>query len=223
MKKQLAIRAIVKFLSGLGAMGLLLFLPAGTFRFPGAWRMICVLFIPMLVLGMVLFFRKPDLLEKRLSTQETEPEQKRVILFSGLMFVTCFALCGFDFRFGWTHVPLWLYVSAIGVFLLTYLGFAELLRENKYLSRTVAVQSGQQVIDTGLYGIIRHPMYAIILFMFLSMPLIIGSFVGLIPLTPLPFLLAVRIRNEEHLLQKELSGYERYMNKVKYRMIPYLW
>lgn len=223
MRKKLAVQGIIKMVSGIIALGSLLFLPARTFRFPGAWRMIGILFIPMLILGTVLLIVKPELLAKRLNQKENEDEQKSVILFSAIIFVVCFLLCGFDFRFGWSRCPLWVSIVGCAVFLITYAGFAELLRENEYLSRTVEVQEGQQVVSTGLYGIVRHPMYAIIFWMFLSMPVIIGSFVGLIPMVFLPAMLAKRIINEEKVLRENLDGYEEYMKKVRYRLIPFIW
>jgi len=223
MKKQLALRGLVKLLSGLLLLGLLLFLPAGTFRYPGAWRMIGILFIPMFILGAVLLLAKPELLAKRLNQKEEEAEQKVVILLSALVFIVCFLLCGLDQRFGWTRVPLWLSIVGCAIFFLTYLGFAELLRENEYLSRTVEVQENQKVVSTGLYGIVRHPMYAIIFWMFLSMPIIIGSFAGLVPMLLLPLILYKRIVNEEEVLKKELAGYEEYTKKVRYRLIPFIW
>lgn len=223
MRKQLAINGLIKMLSGILLIALLLFLPAGTLSFPGAWRMLAVLFVPMFILGIVLLEKKPELLEKRLSQKESEPEQNKVILFSGLMFIASFLLCGFDFRFGWTFVPKWLTAAGCVVFLVTYAAFAELLRENEYLSRTVEVQKGQKVISTGLYGIVRHPMYAVIFWMFLSMPVIIGSFAGLVPMVFLPVILAKRIKNEEKVLKKDLPGYEEYTKKVRYRIIPFVW
>jgi len=223
MRKSLAVKGVIKLLSGLLAMGLLLFLPAGTRDFPGAWRLLGVLFIPMLLLGTVLLLVKPELLAKRLNQKKTETEQKTVILWSALIFVACFLLCGLDFRFGWTHCPMWLSVAACVVFAATYAGFAELLRENEYLSRTVEVQNGQKVVSTGLYGIVRHPMYAIIFWMFLSMPIIIGSFVGLLPMVLLPVILVKRILNEEQVLRENLNGYADYMKTVRYRLIPFIW
>lgn len=223
MRKSLAVKGVIKLLSGLLAMGLLLFLPAGTRDFPGAWRLLGVLFIPMLLLGTVLLLVKPELLAKRLNQKETETEQKTVILWSALIFVACFLLCGLDFRFGWTHCPMWLSVAACVVFAATYAGFAELLRENEYLSRTVEVQNGQKVVSTGLYGIVRHPMYAIIFWMFLSMPIIIGSFVGLLPMVFLPVILVKRILNEEQVLREKLNGYADYMKTVRFRLIPFIW
>lgn len=223
MRIKLAIQGIIKMLSGLLATGLLLFLPAGTMHYPGAWRMIFILFVPMFILGTVLFIAKPELLAKRLNQKETEAEQKTVIIISIVLFTACFLLCGFDFRFGWSNVPLWLSFAGCAVFVITYAGFAELLRENEYLSRAVEVQNGQKVISTGLYGIVRHPMYAIIFWMFLSMPLIIGSYYGLIPMALLPVVLVKRIRNEEKVLSEQLEGYREYMEKVRYRLIPYIW
>lgn len=223
MKKQLLVQGLAKFLSGLLVLGALLFLPAGTMQFPGAWRMIFVLFIPMLILGAVLLIKNPALLAKRLHLDETEKEQKGVILLSFLMFTACFLLCGFDFRYGWSHVPLWLSVTGCILFLATYWGFAELLRENAFLSRTVEIQENQTVISTGLYGIVRHPMYAIIFWMFISMPVIIGSYIALIPMVLLPVILVCRILNEEKVLKENLSGYTEYMKKVRYHLIPYVW
>ena len=223
MKKNLAVQGSVKLLSGLLLLGVFLFLPAGTLHYPGAWRMIGTLFIPMFLLGVVLLIAKPELLAKRLKQKETEAEQKTVILLSALLFIASFLLCGFDFRFGWSFVPKWLSVLGCVVFLLTYIGFAELLRENKFLSRTIEVQKGQKVISTGLYGIVRHPMYVVIFWMFLSMPLIIGSFVGLIPMAFLPFILVKRILNEEKVLKEQLDGYEEYTQQIRYRLIPFVW
>jgi len=223
MKKKLIIRGVSKLLSGVISLGLVLFLPAGTFAFPGAWRMMAVLFIPMLIMGTVLFLKAPTLLEKRLGSKESEQEQKNVILFSAIIFIASFVLCGLDFRFRLTVVPMWAVIAGCVVFLFTYAGFAELLRENEYLSRTVEVQEGQKVISTGLYGIVRHPMYAIILFMFLSMPIIIGSWIGLIPLAFLPLILVKRIVNEEKVLAEGLKGYEEYKKTVRYRLVPFIW
>ena len=223
MKKNLAVQGSVKLLSGLLLLGVFLFLPTGTLHYPGAWRMIGTLFIPMFLLGVVLLIAKPELLAKRLKQKETEAEQKTVILLSALLFIASFLLCGFDFRFGWSFVPKWLSVLGCVVFLLTYIGFAELLRENEFLSRTIEVQKGQKVISTGLYGIVRHPMYAVVFWMFLSMPLIIGSFVGLIPMAFLPFILVKRILNEEKVLKEQLEGYEEYTRQIRYRLIPFVW
>lgn len=223
MRKRLAVQGIVKLLSGALSMGLLLFLPAGTLDYPGAWRLLCVFFIPALVLGLVLLTAKPELLAKRLSTRETEPEQRRVLMLSSLIFAASFLLCALDFRFSWSAVPAWLSTVGCVVFLLAYAGFAELLRENEYLSRSVELQAGQTVVSTGLYGIVRHPMYAMVLWLFLSMPLILGSYVGLIPLAFIPYVLVKRLLNEEKLLRNGLDGYDEYMKKVPYRLIPFVW
>ena len=223
MRKKLAVQGIVKLLSGALTMGLLLFLPAGTFDYPGAWRLLSIFFIPAFVLGLVLLIAKPELLAKRLSTRETEPEQRRVLMLSMLIFAASFLLGAFDFRFGWTDVPAW--VSTVGsvVFLAAYAGFAELLRENEYLSRSVELQAGQKVVSTGMYGIVRHPMYAVIIWLYLSMPLILGSYLGLIPLLFIPYILVKRLLNEEKLLRDGLDGYDEYMKKVRYRLIPFIW
>ena len=223
MRKRLAVQGIVKLLSGALTMGLLLFLSAGTLDYPGAWRLLCVFFIPAFVLGLVLLIAKPELLEKRLSTREAEPEQRRVLMLSSLIFAASFLLCALDFRFGWSAVPAWLSTVGCVVFLLAYAGFAELLRENEYLSRSVELQAGQTVVSTGLYGIVRHPMYAMILWFFLSMPLILGSYVGLIPLAFIPYVLVKRLLNEEKLLRNGLDGYDEYIKKVPYRLIPFVW
>ena len=223
MRKKLAVQGIVKLLSGALTMGLLLFLPAGTLDYPGAWRLFCVFFIPAFVLGLVLLTAKPELLAKRLSTRETEPEQRRVLMLSSLIFAASFLLCALDFRFSWSAVPAWLSMAGCVVFLLAYAGFAELLRENEYLSRSVELQAGQTVVSTGLYGIVRHPMYAMILWFFLSMPLILGSYVGLIPLAFIPYVLVKRLLNEEKLLRNGLDGYDEYIKKVPYRLIPFVW
>lgn len=223
MRKKLAVQGIVKLLSGALTMGLLLFLPAGTLDYPGAWRLLCVFFLPAFILGLVLLIAKPELLAKRLNTTETEPEQRCVLMFSSLIFAACFLLCALDFRFGWSDVPVWLSITGCVVFLLAYVGFAELLRENEYLSRSVELQAGQKVASTGMYGIVRHPMYAVIIWLFFSMPLILGSYIGLIPLVFIPYVLVKRLLNEEKLLCGGLDGYDEYMKKVRYRLIPFVW
>lgn len=220
---KLMIRALVKFLFGLLLVGVLLFLPAGGFAYRGAWLFIALLFIPMLLLGTVLLIKAPSLLEKRLSVRETENAQKGVIAASGLLFIASFITAGLDFRFGWSHVPTWAVIAASAVFLLAYALFAEVMRENAYLSRTVEVQKGQTVIDTGLYSIIRHPMYAVTLWLFLAIPVILGSWWSLLCILPYIGVIAVRIKNEEKVLEERLDGYLAYENRVKYRMIPFLW
>lgn len=223
MKAKLALNGVLKMISGMVCLGLLLFLPAGTWSYPGAWRLAAILFVPMMILGVSMLCFAPELLKKRLNTNEQEPEQKKVILMSSLVFVASFILCGLDFRFGWTKLPMWAVYLGCAVFLLCYLGYAELMRENAYLSRTVEVQEGQKVISTGMYGIVRHPMYSIIILMFFSMPIVLGSLVGIIPLLLVPYILVKRILNEEKVLTEGLSGYAEYKEKVKYRLLPFVW
>ncbi|MDO4466360.1 MAG: isoprenylcysteine carboxylmethyltransferase family protein [Bacillota bacterium] len=222
-KKKMLILGFGKTISGVILLSLLLFWPAGTIHYPGAWRLLLIMFAPMLVLGAFLYYKAPQLLEKRLSTNESEKEQKVVILLSCIVFILSFLLCGLDYRYGWSHVPDWIVIFSCILFLITYALFAELLRENEFLSRTVEVQENQTVVSTGLYGIVRHPMYFIITFMFFSLPLILGSFVGLIPLLGVPLILVKRIKNEEQVLEKGLKGYKEYKKKVKYRLIPFVW
>ena len=223
MKTMLFFRASAALLAGLILMGLLLFLPAGTFAFPGAWKLLGALFIPMLAMGAVMLAKTPELLKKRLENKEKQSAQKLVVKLSGLMFVLSFVLAGLDFRFGWTQLPDWLSWTAAGIFLLGYGMYAEVLRENAYLSRVIEIQENQKVIDTGLYGIVRHPMYSATVLMFLGMPVILGSFVSLICMLPYPLLIAARIRNEEAVLEAGLQGYTEYKQRVKYRLIPFIY
>lgn len=223
MNLRLLLHACTKFLLGLLLVGLLVFLPAGTLRFWKGWLLMAVLFIPMFLAGLVLWRKAPELLEKRLRAKEQEGVQRLVILFSLLMFVGGFLVAGLDARFGWSKLPDWVSIAAAAVFLLFYGLYAEVLRENAYLSRTVEVQQGQKLVDTGLYGIVRHPMYFVTVFLFLSMPLILGSLWSLLLFLPYPFLLVQRIRNEETLLKAELDGYEDYTHRVRCRLIPFLW
>ena len=223
MKIPLFLSALTKFLSGLLLTGLLLFLPAGTLRFPNGWLFAGLLFIPMLILGGVLLIKAPDLLKKRLQSKEKENTQKGVVALSGLLFFAGFIVAGLDFRFGWSHVPTWLVIAASVILLISYALYAEVMRENAYLSRTVEVQEGQTVVDTGLYGIVRHPMYAVTIWLFLSIPLVLGSWLALLCFVHYPILIIVRIRNEEALLTRELVGYDAYKRKVKYRLLPYIW
>ena len=223
MTKKLFVQAIVKYLAGVVLLGLLIFLPAGTLRFPNGWLLMALLFIPMLGAGIVMMLRDPALLEKRLNAKEQQGEQKEVVLGSGLMFIAAFALAGLNFRFGWLRLPDWAVWAASVLFLLAYLMWGEVLRENAWLSRTVEVQEGQRVVDHGLYGVVRHPMYSASVLLFLSMPLVLNSPLSfLVMLCYLP-LIAKRIRNEEKLLRKELPGYEEYAERVKYRLIPFIW
>ena len=220
---KLAINALIKYICGFVIMGLLLFLPAGILAWLGGWRLMALLFIPMFALGVFLLWKEPGLLQKRLNSREAEKTQKKVVGLSALVFLLGFILAGLDFRFGWTKVPGWLAGMASALFLISYGLYAEVMRENAYLSRTVEVQMGQKVVDTGLYGIVRHPMYAATVLMFLSMPLVLGSWISLIVFLVYPILIAVRIRNEEQVLLAGLAGYEGYMRNVNYRLLPFIW
>lgn len=220
---KLFISALTKMIFGIALIGAMLFLPAGTFAYPGAWLFIGLLFLPMLILGVALFIKAPDLLKKRLDFKEKEKTQKGVIALAGLMFPIAFVLCGLDHRFGWSRVPLPAVIAASILFLIGYGMYAEVLRENAYLSRTVEVWEGQKVVSTGLYGIVRHPMYLATLLMFLPLPLILGSLWGLLALAPYPVMIVVRLLNEEKLLSEGLEGYREYKAKVKYRLIPFIW
>ncbi len=216
-------QAIVKILCGILVLGLLLFLPAGTMRWYNAWLFMGILFIPMFAAGIVMMFKNPELLRKRLNVKERESEQRGVIMLSALMFVCGFVLAGLDFRFGWLPLPKWVSVAAAVIFLLAYLLYAEVLRENAYLSRTVEVQENQKVVDTGLYGIVRHPMYMSTLLLFLAMPLVLGSLPAFAVFLVYPVIIAKRIKNEEQVLEKGLEGYSEYVKRVKYRIIPFIW
>lgn len=220
---KLLISAILKFLCGILLVGLLIFLPAGSNSFFGGWLFCAVLFIPMLILGVVLFIRSPELLKKRLDSKETEKTQKGVVAFSGLIFVVGFVLAGLDFRFQWLPLPKPVMIAASVVFLLSYIIYAEVMRENAYLSRKIEVAENQKVIDRGLYSIVRHPMYMATVIMFLSIPLILGSVYSFIVFLSYPIIIAVRIKNEEQVLTEQLSGYAEYKQKVKYRLIPFIW
>jgi protein-S-isoprenylcysteine O-methyltransferase Ste14 len=220
---KLFISGLTKLILGLVLVGAMLFLPAWTLDFPGAWLFLGLLFVPMLIMGAVMLIKAPALLEKRLDGKEKEATQKGVVALSGLMFPAGFVLSALDFRFAWSHVPLWLVITASVLFLIGYGAYAEVMRENAYLSRTIKVEEDQTVIDTGLYGIVRHPMYLATLLMFLPLPLILGSFWGLIPFALYPVIIVVRILNEEKVLTEDLDGYAAYKQKVRYRLIPYLW
>ena len=220
---KLLFSAFFKFLVGLALVGALLFLPAGGFAYMNGWLFIGLLFVPMFFLGVVLFVKAPALLEKRLGAKESENTQKGVVALSGILFVAGFVVAGLDFRFAWSRVPLWATVLASLILLLSYALYAEVMRENAYLSRTVEVQQGQKVIDTGLYGIVRHPMYAVTVWLFLSMPVVLGSWWSLLCFLPYIPIIAVRILNEEELLTAELDGYADYKKRVKYRLIPFIW
>ena len=220
---KLMVAASIKFFMGLVLVGLLLFLPAGTMLYPGGWLVIMVLFVPMLIVGLVMYFHSPELLEKRLNAKEKQAEQKSVVALSGIMFVAAFVVAGLDFRYSWTVMPYWVVGVAVVVFLLAYIMYAEVLRENEYLSRTIEVQEGQKVIDTGLYGIVRHPMYSATVLMFLSIPVILGSLQSFVIMLAYIPIIIKRINNEEKLLMNELVGYKEYCNKVRYRLLPFVW
>lgn len=218
-----SVQAMVKFFSGLLLVGALLFLPAGTWDYWQAWLLIGILFVPMFLAGLVLMKKNPELLRKRLNAKEEQAEQKTVIALSGLMFLAAFVLAGLNRRFGWCLLPGWASWAAAAVFLLAYALYAEVLRENAYLSRTIEVQEGQKVVDTGLYGIVRHPMYAVTLFLFLSMPLVLSSPISFAVMLVYIPIIVKRIRNEETVLEAGLDGYAEYKRRVKYRLVPGLW
>jgi len=223
MDKDLLIKALTKFLLGVIVLGLLLFFPAGSLHYWQGWLLMGILFVPMAVVGIVMMAKNPELLRKRLNAKEKEAEQKSVVAMSSMLFVTAFVLAGLNWRFCWWVLPNWMVWMAAGLFLASYLLYAEVMRENTYLSRTVEVQDNQEVIDTGLYGIVRHPMYMATTVMFLTMPLVLGSPISfLIMLGYIP-VIAKRIANEEEVLEKGLEGYQNYKKKVRYKMIPFLW
>ncbi len=223
MTAKLFFEALFKFLLGVVLVGILIFLPAGTVFFFQGWLLMSVLFLPMLLAGIVMMIRSPDLLRKRLDAKEKQKEQGIVIKMSGLMLLAGFILAGLNYRFSWYTLPKEVSIGASVVFLIAYALWAEVLRENAYLSRTIEVQEGQRVVDTGLYGVVRHPMYAASLLLFLSMPLVLGSLYSLAVFLTYPMIIAVRIRHEEAFLEKELEGYAAYRKRVKYRLIPRIW
>ena len=220
---KLFLEAIVKFSVGLLLVGLLIFLPAGTFAYSYGWLLIGLLFGPMLVAGFVMLAKSPDFLKKRLDAKEKQATQKGVLAYAVLMFIAGFVVAGLDFRFGWSDMPQWVTIAASVLFLLSYALYAEVMRENAYLSRTIKVEEGQKVVDTGLYGIVRHPMYAATILLFMVMPLVLGSWYALIPFAFYPVIIIVRLKDEEDLLTRELPGYVEYKQKVKYRIIPFIW
>ena len=215
--------ASIKFLMGLVLAVLLIFLPAGTIDYPNGWLFIVVLFLPMLIAGVVMALRSPELLKKRLNAKEKENEQKFVVVISGILFVATFIVAGLNFRHSWIVLPPYVAWSAIVLFLLSYLMYAEVLRENEYLSRTIEVQENQKLVDTGLYGIVRHPMYSATVLMFLSMPLVLGSLPSFVIMLAYIPLIAKRIKNEEAVLMRGLAGYDVYCQKVKYKIVPFVW
>ena len=223
MDTKLFLQAVTKFVGGVVLVGLLLFIPAGTFGFWQAWLLMGILFVPMFIAGLVMLRKNPELLQKRLNAKEEQAEQKEVILLSGLMFLAAFILAGLNARFQWIVLPGWVSYAAAGLFLLAYGLYAQVLRENAYLSRTIQVQENQRVIDTGLYGVVRHPMYMSTLLLFLAMPLVLGSVISFgVMLLYIP-IIGKRIRNEEKVLEAGLAGYKEYKEKVRYKVIPFVW
>lgn len=220
---KLLAEAIMKFTCGLLLVGLLIFLPAGTLGYTCGWLLVGLLFGPMLIAGFVMLSKSPEFLKKRLDAKEKQGKQKGVVAFSGLMFIAGFVVAGLDFRFGWSRMPLWVTIVASALFLVAYALYAEVMRENAYLSRTVKVEEGQTVVDTGLYGIVRHPMYAVTILLFLMIPLVLGSWYALAVFAFYPVIIIVRLKDEEDLLTKELPGYAEYKQKVKHRLIPFIW
>lgn len=223
MDNKLFLQALSKFIIGLIIICALVFIPAGTLNYPNGWLFITLLFVPMFFAGIIMFIKAPNLLRRRLNGKEEEEEQKVVILVSGIMFLLAFVLAGLNFRFGWFKLPTVVIIMASVVFLLAYVMYGEVLRENEYLSRTIEVSENQKVVDTGLYGLVRHPMYTSTIFLFLSMPLVLDSIFSFIVMLVYPIIIMFRIRNEEKVLEKDLHGYKEYKEKVKYRLIPYLW
>lgn len=220
---KLVLEAIMKFTCGILLVALLIFLPAGTLSYSYGWLLMGLLFVPMLLAGVVMLHKSPDFLKKRLDAKEKQGKQKGVLAFSVLMFLAGFVVAGLDYRNGWSYVPDWAVIAAGVLFLGAYGLYAEVMRENAYLSRTVKVEKDQTVVDTGLYGIVRHPMYMATLLLFLAMPLVLGSWYALIPFAFYPAIIIARLRDEEDLLTRELPGYAEYKKKVKYRLIPFIW
>ncbi|WP_406535806.1 methyltransferase family protein [Methanobrevibacter sp.] len=223
MDVKLFSQALSKFLFGLIIISLLLFIPAGTLNYPNAWLFLALLFIPMFIAGIIMLIKSPKLLKRRLNAKEEENEQKIVILISGAIFLLAFIIAGLNFRFGWSKLPQIVVVVASIIFLLSYIMYAEVLRENIYLSRTVEVSENQKVVDSGLYGLVRHPMYTSTIFLFLSMPLILGSLFSFVIMLIYPIIIFFRIKNEERFLEIKLEGYKEYKEKVKYKIIPFIW
>ena len=215
--------AMIKFISGVILLALLLFIPAGSMKWFNAWLLMGLLFIPMFIAGLVMYFKAPDLLRSRLKAKESEGEQRKVIGASAIMFILVFVLAGLNYRFHWHQASNKFVVIGVVIFILSYLLFGEVLRENAYLSRTIEVQENQKVVDTGLYGVVRHPMYVAVIFLFLSMPLILNSVFSLLVMLSIIPILVKRIKNEEEVLEKELDGYKEYKTKVKYRLIPFIY
>ncbi len=223
MKVKLFLKAIIRFILGIILVGLLLFIPAGSFDYWNAWLFMGLLFIPMFIAGIIMMIKNPDLLRRRLDVKEKESEQKEVIIYSALMFIIGFVIAGLNYRYNFIVLPNIVVIISSIIFVISYILYAEVLRENAFLSRTIGVEENQEVVDTGLYRVVRHPMYMITLFLFLSMPLILGSIISFIIFLVYPFIIVKRIKNEELVLEKELKGYKNYKKKVKYRLIPFIW
>ena len=223
MKDGLLKEALIKIIAGIVLMGVLLFLPAGTIRWQEGWLLMTILFVPMFLAGLLMYFKAPDLLRSRLKAKETQSEQKDVIRYSGLMFLLAFIVAGLNYRFGWITMPRAIVWIGAVIFLLAYCLFGEVLRENRYLSRTIEVRDGQTVVDTGLYGIVRHPMYTATVLLFLSMPLVLNSLISFFIMLAYIPIIVKRIRNEEEVLETELKGYTEYKQKIKYRLLPFIW
>ena len=223
MSAKLFLSAILKFTAGVILVGALIFLPAGTLHYPQGWLLMGILFVPMFLAGLVMMAKNPNLLRSRLDAKEKEREQSLVVKLSGLMFLVGFILAGLSFRFGWLMLPKWVSIVGAVLFLSSYALYAEVLRENTWLSRTIGVQEGQTVVSTGLYGVVRHPMYAVTLVLFLSMPLVLGSGLAFVVFLAYPAIIAKRIRNEEAVLARDLPGYTEYLKKVRWRLIPFVW
>jgi len=223
MNIKLFLQAIIKYIFGVLIVGSLLFIPAKSFEYWNGWLFMGLLFIPMFVAGIILMIKNPELLRKRLNAKEKESEQKWVILFSGLMFIAVFIVAGLNYRYKWIEIPNAITIISSILFVIAYILYAEVLRENTYLSRTIEIQENQKVIDTGLYGIVRHPMYAVTILLFLTIPLILGSIISFIIFLIYPIIIAKRIKNEEKVLERNLKGYKEYKNKVKYKIIPLIW
>ena len=223
MNIKLFIEAIIKFLLGLIIVSLLLFLPASTFKFWNGWLFLALLFIPMFIGGIIMIIKSPNLLKSRLNAKEKESEQKEVLVLSGIMFIIGFILAGLNFKYSWIILPNIIIIISSIIFIISYILYAEVLRENMFLSRTIEVQKEQKVIDTGLYGVVRHPMYLVTIFLFLSMPLILGSIISFLIFLMYPFIIIKRIKNEEKVLENNLKGYKEYKEKVKYKLIPFIW
>lgn len=220
---KLCLSALVKVVMGVALVGALLFLPAGTLAYDGAWRLCIVLFVPMLVMGVVMFVLSPELLRRRLASKEERATQQGVVRYAGLLFIISFVVAGLDFRYGWSAMPLWMTWCAVIIFLLGYALYGEVMRENVWLSRNITVAEGQQVVTTGLYGIVRHPMYTSTIFMFLAMPLVLGSCWAMLPMMLYIPIIIIRIKDEERLLIADLAGYQEYCKKVRWRLLPYMW